>query len=196
MVANPTLCLAELPANPDLNAARRTLYGYRAPTDQQAQIQQRMLQFIDQHPTDAHQRSCRPGHLTASALVLDSTGQRVLLTHHRKLERWLQLGGHCDGDANLAGVALREAVEEGGIEDLRIDPRPVDLDIHSIPARPGEPEHLHLDCRFLVFAPAGATPTASAESLAVKWWTLAEAAELDSDDSVLRLLRIATARHR
>jgi len=183
--------LAELPPDPNLDAARRTLAAYRAPDPAQATLKRRLLSFIEQHPRDAHQRSCRPGHLTASALVVDPPRQRVLLTHHRKLGRWLQLGGHCDGDANLAGVALREAVEEGGIERLCIFAEPIDLDIHSIPTRPGEPEHLHFDCRFLVLAPADAEPVASAESLAVKWWRLEQAEQLDLDDSLRRLLRLA-----
>src|SRR5688572_10916647 len=103
-----------------------------------------MLSFLQEHPLDAHLRSCAPGHFTASALVVDAPGERGLLTHHKKLDRWLQLGGHCDGDSNFAAVALREAQEESGIEGLSIDPRPLDLDIHTIPARTGDPEHLHL----------------------------------------------------
>jgi 8-oxo-dGTP pyrophosphatase MutT (NUDIX family) len=123
--------------------------------------------------------------------VIDSAGERALLTFHAKLGKWLQLGGHCDGDANLAAVALREATEESGIEGLAIDPMPVDLDVHTIPARKGEPEHLHLDTRFLVHAPEGARERASAESLELRWFTREEAEDLDTDDSVRRLLRIA-----
>ncbi len=183
--------LAELPPDPNLDAARHTLAAYRAPDPAQATLKRRLLTFVEQHPQDAHQRSCRPGHLTASALVVDPPRRQVLLTHHRKLGRWLQLGGHCDGDANLAGVALREATEEGGIEGLRIFAEPIDLDIHSIPRRPGEPEHLHFDCRFLVLAPANAEPVVSTESWAVKWWRLEQTEQLDLDDSLRRLLRLA-----
>ena len=116
---------------------------------------------------------------------------RALLTYHRKLGRWLQLGGHADGDANLAGVALREAVEESGIADLAIDPAPVDLDIHVIPARPGEPEHLHLDTRFLVRAGPGAEPRMSSESLDLRWFAPRDLHGVETDDSVRRLFRIA-----
>jgi 8-oxo-dGTP pyrophosphatase MutT (NUDIX family) len=155
-----------------------------------------MLAFLDEHPNDAHLRTCLPGHLTASAIVLDATGTKVLLTHHRKLGRWLQLGGHCDGDADLARVALREATEESGIEGLSIDPVPIDVDIHAIPARKDEPEHLHLDTRFLVRAPAGAVARASDESFELRWFDQRDAGAIDTDDSVRRLLRIALAERR
>ena len=157
-----------------------------------------MLNFADEHD-DALLRACVPGHFTASALVLDARGERALLTHHRKLRRWLQLGGHCDGEGNLALVALTEAFEESGIEGLAIDPEPIDLDVHVIPARPerperdgrpgraSEPEHLHLDTRFIVHAPPGAVERASDESLELGWFTPAEARRLDVDASVLRL---------
>jgi 8-oxo-dGTP pyrophosphatase MutT (NUDIX family) len=181
----------DLVSTPDLAVARHLLAAWDPPTSAQERTRDRMLAFVDEHPEDAHLRTCEPGHLTASALVLDASGQRVLLTFHAKLGKWLQLGGHCDGDANLAAVALREAIEESGIEDLAIDPLPVDLDVHPIPARKGEPEHLHLDTRFLVHAPQGAVERMSEESLALRWFTREEADELETDDSVRRLLRIA-----
>lgn len=171
--------------------ARRILSAWTPPDEDQRRTRDRMLVFIDEHPRDAHLRSCEPGHLTASAIVLDAEGKRVLLTHHRKLGRWLQLGGHCDGDPDLARVALREATEESGIDGLAIDPVPIDVDVHTIPARKGEPEHLHLDTRFLVRAPAGAIERRSEESHALGWFTRAEAEALETDDSVRRLLRIA-----
>jgi 8-oxo-dGTP pyrophosphatase MutT (NUDIX family) len=181
----------DLVSTPDLAVARHLLAAWDPPTAAQERTRDRILAFVDEHPDDAHLRSCVPGHLTASALVLDASGERALLTFHAKLGKWLQLGGHCDGDANLAAVALREAVEESGIEDLAIDPLPIDLDVHPIPARKGEPEHLHLDTRFLVHAPEGAVERLSEESLDLRWFTSEEADELETDDSVRRLLRIA-----
>jgi 8-oxo-dGTP pyrophosphatase MutT (NUDIX family) len=177
----------------ELAHAVRILAAWEPPDAAQAETRERVLAFAREHP-DALHRSSLAGHLTASALVLDPAGGRVLLTLHAKLGRWLQLGGHCDGDANLVGVALREAIEESGIADLRIDPRPLDLDVHAIPARPGEPEHLHLDTRFLVLAPARATPRASAESRELRWFAPDELPELGTDDSVRRLVRRALAR--
>jgi hypothetical protein len=147
-----------------------------------------MLLFVDDHPTDAHLRSLLEGHLTASALVVERDSGRVLLALHRKLDLWLQLGGHCDGDANLIGVAWREAREESGIEELCICPAVCDVDIHAIPARPGEPAHLHYDTRFLVLAPRGARPRLSGESHELRWLEPAQARQLAGDDSLRRLL--------
>ncbi len=179
------------PGGPE--AARALLTAYAPWSPDQARERDHILAFLDAHG-DALLRTCAPGHLTASALVLDASGERCLLTHHKKLGRWLQLGGHCDGDGNLARVALREAIEESGIPDLRIDPRPIDVDVHPIPARRDEPEHLHLDTRFVVWAPPGAEPVCSAESHAVVWFGLDDLPRASTDDSVLRLVTRARSR--
>src|SRR5699024_10792704 len=110
----------------------------------------------------------RPGHLTGSAVVVDSIGERALLMLHAKLGRWFQPGGHADGDMNLAAVALREATEETGMADLRIALPAIDVDIHEVEP-PTEDPHLHLDLRFLVIAPEGAREEANEESLALRW---------------------------
>ncbi|MBW4716232.1 NUDIX hydrolase [Saccharothrix sp. SC076] len=121
---------------------------------------------------DACLRSCAAGHLTASALVLDATGEHTLLTLHPRVGRWLQLGGHCEpSDVTLAGAALREAAEESGIRGLRIEPTPIHLDVHPITCSLGVPTR-HFDVRFLVRAPLGARPVRSAESLDLQWWPL------------------------
>lgn len=190
------LHLEQLDFDPDLARARSILRSYRAPNSAQEQGCQRMLAFIEEHPANAHQRSLAVGHLTASALVVDPQGQRALLTHHKKLQRWLQLGGHCDGDANLVHVALREAIEESGIPDLLIDPRPIDVDIHTIPARATEPEHWHLDTRFVVYAPPQACERLSEESTALAWFTLEQSQDLELDDSVRRLFQLALSPQR
>jgi 8-oxo-dGTP pyrophosphatase MutT (NUDIX family) len=180
--------------DPDLAVARRILEGYRAPDRAQDEVRSRILAFVEAHPEDAHLRSCLEGHLTASAMLMDHAGERVLLTLHRKLGLWLQLGGHCDGDANLVGAALREAHEESGIEGIEIDPEPLDLDIHLIPAYGPEgpahvPAHLHLDTRFVAFAPAGSVERLSEESLELRWFGLDELAGLGCDASMLRAAR-------
>ena len=177
----------ELPFMPDLAFARAELERYSPRDALQRTARADMLAFIDAHPLDAHMRTCVEGHLTASALVIDEARGAALLTFHKKLERWLQLGGHCDGDANLAAAALREAEEESGIDGLAIDPTPIDLDIHLIPARKDEPAHLHLDTRFVVFAPAGAQAALSDESLKLRWFTPDEMRAIETDDSVRRL---------
>ncbi len=174
----------------DLSRAFHLLDHYEPVDRAQEDFQRRMLDLIERHPQDAHRRTLLEGHLTASALVVDARFERALLTHHRKLDRWLQLGGHCDGDANLAHVALREATEESGIPDLAVLPTPIDLDIHAIPARGSEPEHFHYDTRFLVVAPPGAIEVLSEESHALRWLASGELASLSADASVRRLFQL------
>ena len=152
----------------------------------------RILAFVERHdrPFD---RRIAAGHLTGSALVVSNTGGAVLLLHHRKLERWLQPGGHADPDEGAGEVvALREAREETGIRDLALHdraPRPLDVDIHHIPARPGEPAHEHLDLRYLVVAPPDAVVApAAGESERVRWFGWPELDALDLDRGLIRAL--------
>lgn len=179
-----------LAAGQGLDYARELLLAYPPRDEHQVREREHILSFVDRHP-DALLRTCLEGHLTASALLLDAEGSRGLLTLHKKLGRWLQLGGHVDGEGNLALAALRELEEESGLDGIRIDPRPVDLDIHSIPARGAEPEHLHLDVRFVAQAPRGAQEVLSDESLALAWIDGAALGELPVDESVRRLFRLA-----
>ena len=172
---------------PELHVARELLESYEPRDDEQARFRDEMLAFIDAHPSDAHERTCLEGHLTAACFLLDHAEERALLTHHAKLGRWLQLGGHVDGDSNLPAAALREGTEESGIEGILLDPKPFDLDIHSIPARGDEPEHLHLDVRFLGRAPEGAREVISEESLELGWFAPGDLGALNTDPSVTRL---------
>jgi 8-oxo-dGTP pyrophosphatase MutT (NUDIX family) len=175
---------------PDLDSARSTLSAIRPPDSQQASVRLEMLAFLDAHP-DALHRSCLEGHLTGSALVVDASASRVLLLFHRKLQRWLQPGGHVDGDANLAAAARREATEETGIEGLRVVVPPLDLDIHEV-RPPAEAPHLHLDVRYLVLAPDGAVEKGNHESEALRWFTADDLVtagdELALDPGTVRLI--------
>lgn len=130
-----------------------------------------------------------PGHFTASCFIVDERG-RVLLHHHRRLQRWLQMGGHVEGDETPSGAALREGAEESGLRDLEMAVAIFDLDVHAIPAGRGEPEHRHFDVRYLART---ATPDAAMldrkESMELAWVSLARAAELMAGEESLRVLR-------
>ncbi|MFZ4519727.1 MAG: NUDIX hydrolase [Microthrixaceae bacterium] len=157
----------------------------------QAAERDRVLHLLDGAGSALAERTTAPGHLTGSALVLDADEQRILVLLHTKLRRWLQPGGHADGDHELAGVALREATEETGIEGLRVRVPAVDLDVHEVDH--GDPlgTHLHLDLRFLVLAPPGAVPIGNHESLGLRWVTLPELVELADEEGLVRLARAA-----
>jgi 8-oxo-dGTP pyrophosphatase MutT (NUDIX family) len=157
-------------------------------TDEQA-ICAKMIELLDTEPA-CFSRAAFPAHFTGSALVLNADGSRALLHHHRKLDRWLQFGGHCDGDEDVLRVAQRETFEECGIERLIVAAtRPFDLDIHEIPARENEPAHWHYDVRYVLIAPEGALHTASAESRELRWFTVSEMERLPLDAGLQRLVR-------
>ncbi len=130
------------------------------------------------------------GHFTGSAWLVSRDGARVLLTHHRKLDRWLQLGGHADGDMDLRAVALKEAEEESGLPGLTVDPAIFDLDRHWIPERGDVPGHWHHDVRYVVRAGDEEAFVVSDESNALAWRDIAGIANDASADASLR--RMAT----
>ncbi|MGH8086490.1 MAG: NUDIX hydrolase [Lysobacter sp.] len=139
---------------------------------------------------DPYRRERLAGHLTASSWLVDRCGARVLLTHHRKLDRWLQLGGHADGDRDLARVALREAEEESGLAGLVLEGGLFDLDRHWIPARGEVPGHWHYDVRYVVRAGTREDFVVSAESLDLAWREIAAiAGDPDADASLRRMAR-------
>lgn len=152
---------------------------------------QRMLELLDTSP-DCFHRTAFPAHFTGSALVVSEDGQRVLLHHHRKLDRWMQFGGHCDGEEDVLRVAQREAWEESGIEELRPEfTHPLDIDIHEIPARPAirEPAHFHFDIRYLFVAPENAQFVLSDESVEIRWYSVTEIESLPLGGGLKRLIR-------
>jgi 8-oxo-dGTP pyrophosphatase MutT (NUDIX family) len=195
-VPDDVLLAADHPAlrpSDDLADARQALAS--ADIDPAAeQHRTSILGFLADHD-DALHRSCTRGHLTGSALVVDATGERFVVLHHRKLQRWLQPGGHCDGDANLAAVALREATEETGLDGLRVHPVAIDLDVHEV-RPPAEGPHLHLDARYLVVAPPDADLEGNHESTDIRWVTEADLGELDVDEGTVRMVRHGLDRHR
>lgn len=138
------------------------------------------------HGPQVFVRESLEGHFTGSAWLVSADGQRVLLTHHRKLQRWLQLGGHADGDTDLSRVALREAEEESGLTGLSVEAEPFDLDRHRIPARGDEPEHWHYDVRYVVHAGSNEAFEINEESLALAWRPIREIADDAASDASLR----------
>jgi 8-oxo-dGTP pyrophosphatase MutT (NUDIX family) len=177
----------------DLDPPRRGLLNLIAGAANSAaappEVVAQFAEFVRTHP-DCCERTCVPGHLTGSAWVVSKDGRRVLLTHHRKLDRWLQPGGHADGDMDLARVALREAEEETGLRDLAVEGGVFDLDRHSIPARGAEPEHWHYDVRFVVRATGDESFVVSEESHDLAWREVLDvAADPHADESVRRMAR-------
>lgn len=154
----------------------------------QVELRQAYLDHLAAHP-DGMWKACGAGHITASGLVIDPERGRVLLTLHKKLRMWLQMGGHCEpGDTVLADSALREATEESGIPGLTLLPGgPVRLDRHHTPCA------WHLDVQYAALAPADAVEAISDESLDLRWFAYDEVPAV-ADDSVVRLLEATRAR--
>ena len=187
-----------MPNEPIWRAALIDSLTRHQPADtEEASDQERILGFVHRH-ANPFDRAIPEGHLTGSAITVSADGGRVLLLHHRKLDRWLQPGGHGDpGETAGEQVALREAFEETGIQGLRLHPtaaRPLDLDVHEIPARAHEPAHQHLDLRYLVVAPRDAVFTPDLEELhALRWLDYEQAQDLGLDRGLLRALAKARA---
>lgn len=174
--------------------AHEVLCRWSAPDAEQERLRLVYLDHLDAR-SDAMSRDCHPDHLTASALIVSDDHERVLLTLHRRLGRWLQTGGHCEpDDTSIAGAALREGREESGISDLVVDPVPVLLSLHEVPScGPVRPSH-HLDVQYVAAAPLGAREVISDESDDLAWFGVD--ALPDVDQSVRDLIAAATRRLR
>ncbi|MFN2459694.1 MAG: NUDIX hydrolase [Candidatus Velthaea sp.] len=169
-----TALLAELAAYSPSDARERSMVA-------------EVAAFVRAHEA-CFERSLATGHITASAWIVEPTATYALLTHHRKLNRWLQLGGHADGDADVRAVALREACEESGLAAIRLArPDIYDVDVHVIPRRGAEAAHKHYDVRFAFVAHAAAALTVSGESHELAWRPIAALTGDDVDASVRRM---------
>ena len=165
-----------------------SLHSYSTSFPEEEGFKIRFLQLLD-HPRSFH-RDHLPGHITGSAWIVNSNFSKVLLVHHAKLGRWLQPGGHADGDEPALNVALREAEEETGLKTFTLmTPSIFDIDIHVIPARNNFPEHLHYDVRFLLQASEDDRLMISDESSDMKWFPLTELATLtENAPSIMRMV--------
>ncbi len=179
----------------------KLLDRYSTQYPEESEVATRIRRLVRSSP-DCFQRTCRPGHVTGSAWVLSHDRRRCLLVHHGKLDRWLQPGGHADGESAIEEVALREVREETGLVDLKLPTIdgllvPLDLDVHLIPARFDadgniqEDAHEHHDVRFLIIAHADQAIAISEESHDLGWFTREEVLQLTDEESVLRMLRKA-----
>jgi len=167
----------------------RLLESYPIIFDSDRAQVERVRRFVETNPR-CFDGSLAVGHLTGSAWIVSPDRCRVLLTHHHKLDRWLQLGGHADGDPDIFSVAQREACEESGLRHLRpLSPWIFDIDVHGIPARPGTAGHYHYDIRFIFEADPAAPLVVSHESKELAWVDLASIAEPDFDGSMHRMAR-------
>lgn len=178
-------------------AAVAALTDWQPDALDQDSLRHAFLSYLAARP-DACRRSCVPGHLTASMLLLDADREHALLTLHPRVGLWLQLGGHCeDGDTSLVTAALREGAEESGIDGIAIDPLPLTLAVHPITCSLGVPTR-HLDVRFLGVAPPGAVPRRSSESVDLAWWPLTDLTTPAPDRGIAPDIRqlVAAAHHR
>jgi len=178
---------------------QKMLQRYLARYPEEAAVVTRICLLVDGAP-DCFDRTCRPGHVTGSAWVLSLNRTQCLLVHHRKLDRWLQPGGHADGACQIEQVALRELREESGLTQIELlgSPEgvvPLDIDVHRIPDRFDasgdvvEEAHEHHDIRFLVLASADQDLVLSDESHALRWFTHSELVAVTREESVLRMMR-------
>jgi 8-oxo-dGTP pyrophosphatase MutT (NUDIX family) len=174
----------------------RTLSAWTAPDAGQRELRDAYLSHLATYP-DGMWREQRAAHITASALVIDPERGRVLLTLHRKLGLWLQMGGHCERqDTTLAGAALREATEESGIPGLRLSGEPVKLDRHEVPcAGRDHPPSYHLDVQYAAVAPRDAAAVISEESLDLRWFPY-DGLPDETDTSVRELVARSLRGHR
>jgi 8-oxo-dGTP pyrophosphatase MutT (NUDIX family) len=164
-----------------------SLIHYSTPYPVEEKFKSQFLQLLEQ--PNAYHRDHLPGHMTGSAWVIDEKEQRALLTHHAKLNRWLQPGGHADGDEDIFNVALREVEEETGLRNITlIGTSFFDIDIHIIPARKDFPEHLHYDVRFLFRASSKEKLSITRESHALAWKKITDLPSLvQGNESILRM---------
>ena len=164
------------------------LQNHKTNNSEEVNFLEQITKFVQENP-DCFERSLLIGHVTGSAWIVDKSRQFTLLTHHRKLDKWFQTGGHCDGDSDVLNVALKEAQEETGLSDVQIlSSKIFDIDIHEILERKDIPAHLHYDVRFLFEADMNQTFTVSSESTDLAWIALSEVSKLNDSESIMRMV--------
>ena len=166
-----------------------TLLKNYHPIDEKDREQWNVITKFVEDNKNCFERSNLKGHITGSSWVVNSAGTKVILNHHKKLGKWLQLGGHADGNPNVLSVALREAQEETGLQNFRVlSPEIFDVDVHLIPERKKEPAHIHYDIRFLFEANDSLKLNPSNESHALQWVQLKNLSKVSTEPSLHRML--------
>lgn len=163
------------------------LHVYKNKHPEEIETLQSIIGFVQDHK-NCFERSLSVGHITGSVWLLNPDHSKILLTHHKKLNRWLQLGGHADGENNVLSVALREAYEESGLASIvPISAEIFDVDVHPIPANRNEPAHFHYDVRFALEAQDCEEVIVSAESHDLSWVPIPSLHERSDETSILRM---------
>ncbi|WP_341225015.1 NUDIX hydrolase [uncultured Arcticibacterium sp.] len=163
------------------------LTHYAAFNEKEEAMREKLLLFVKEHE-NCFERSLLIGHVTASCWVINKSRSKVLLIHHAKLNKWLQPGGHCDGNEHTYKVAEKELLEETGLVALTENSNIFDVDIHVIPERKGVPEHKHYDIRYLFQVDEEAPLVQNHETLGMKWIAMVDVPTLSSEESILRMI--------
>ena len=170
------------------NSLLQSLENHQPSTQEETLFKGQMIDFVQENIA-CFERSLLIGHITGSAWIVDKSRQFTLLTHHRKLDKWFQTGGHCDGDSDVLNVAMKEALEETGLSNIQtISCNIFDIDIHEIPERKGVPKHLHYDVRFLLEADMNEPLIISSESSDLAWVELTNVVKLNNSESIMRMV--------
>ena len=179
----------DLPSGGSISQAQKEVRNALSSSSESDLAREKILEFITEH-NDALHRTCVEGHLTGSAMIIESSYDRVLVMLHKKLGIWLQPGGHADGEGYLSNVAVREAYEETGINNLALWTTAIDCDVHKIPEFGDEKEHFHFDLTYLLLAPEKAVIKRNHESTDMRWVTLEELKALTGEERLQRIARI------
>ena len=165
----------------------RNLRNYQAEWGNEPDTVEQFIEFVSTDE-DCFERKLKEGHITGSAWVVSKDGRQVLLTHHKKLNRWFPLGGHADGNSDILRVAMQEALEESGLERVgSISGKIFDVDVHKIPERGPEPEHYHYDVRYAFKVVGSEEYVVSDESHNLGWIEIEKLSELTEEESMRRM---------
>ncbi|WKV10779.1 NUDIX hydrolase [Marivirga harenae] len=165
------------------------LKQYNPNTEEERDYKYKMLQLFESKKEVAFTRQNIQAHFTASAWIIDSISRNILLLHHKKLNKWLQPGGHADGEIDLEQVSRKEAFEETGLKNLALAKHGIfDIDIHEIPEFKGVPQHYHYDVRFAYFCNHEEKTKINSESNSFQWIEIGKVKDLTNEPSIIRMV--------